>query len=183
MRMRNALVVIVGLIGSLCVGSALHSTRAEGRKIVVTASKITWGAGVDIEKAECLSLNRKIGNHIFKKDYSDDSQILIILRQYFPNKNLSPSDPDCPYVLSFNIIESDTRAVTYLGQFSRTLLTFVVSEKDASGALDKKAAYKNLYLFRNDLAPMEAFEVGLKAFPMPQQERWQTFEISIDKSI
>jgi hypothetical protein len=182
MRMRNAFLAVIGLVGSFCIGATPFLSRAEGRKIIVAASKITWGEGVDLEKIKCLSLNVR-GNHIFKKDYSDDSHMLTILSQYFPNRKLSPHSPDCPYVLSFNIIESDTRAVQYRGQISRMLLTFILSEKDASGSLDKKAAYKNLYLFRNDLVPMEAFELGLKAFLMPQQERWQIFEIEIDKSI
>jgi hypothetical protein len=160
------------------------SIKAEDQAFVVAASKIIWGKGVDLRGIGCLTLNRK-GNHIFKTDYSNDPQILGVLRKYFSGREISLNDPSCDYVLTFNIIVTDTRAVKYAGQISRMLMSFSVIERNpVTGALEYdgrhfKGSYKNLYLFRPDLRPLEAFKVGLKAFVTSQKERWALMRILI----
>jgi hypothetical protein len=148
----------------------------------VVAEKKIWGEGVEPDNIACLSLNRKIGNHIFKTDYSDDPEILRSLRKYFTDKRVSSNDPGCEYVLTFTIIAADTRAVRHLGQISRLLMSFAISRMDPiTGSLNKTALYKNIYGFRTDLLPIEAFELGLRAFLLPQKTRWEMMVIDTSR--
>ena len=65
------------------------------------------------------------------------------------------------------------------------LMSFSVIEKNpATGALQYddrglRGIYKNLYLFRNDLNAVEAFEVGVKAFLSAQSKREAVMQISV----
>jgi hypothetical protein len=64
-------------------------------------------------------------------------------------------------------------------------MTFSLIEKNpVSGSLyyegmHFKGNYKNLYLFRTGLQPLEAFEVGLKAFLATQQKNFDVIRISV----
>ncbi|MBX9846544.1 MAG: hypothetical protein K2Z80_32525 [Xanthobacteraceae bacterium] len=99
----GAIVISLGLL-SLSVNAAV-------RELTVVSSQIIWGDGVDLDKIDCLTLNKKIGNHIFKIDHSDDPKTLEILRDKFPNKRISTDFDSCAYVLTFVVVVADTRAV------------------------------------------------------------------------
>jgi hypothetical protein len=80
---------------------------------------------------------------------------------------------------------SDTPAIRYGGQIARMMMSFSVVEKNlASDSLyyegkHFKGDYKNIYLFRTDLKPLEAFEVGLKAFVATQKGTMDVMRISV----
>jgi hypothetical protein len=167
--------VVIALLFLLTARFAGSGNRA----ITVVASQIGWG--IDVQRIKCLSLNRRIANKIFGTDYSDDPKILNTIRRYFPNKSVSLDDPSCPYMLTFNIIAHEIHAVRHFGQNARVLASFVVSKRSdiAKGMPTKTRSYKNLYMFRDDLAPLEAFEVGLKAFLAAQQKDVQTIKVAL----
>src|SRR5262249_588432 len=153
--------------------SVVHE-RAHGeiRQYVVIASQLRWQ--VDVEKVQCLSLNKKIAR-IFKQDYSSNGGLLSMLQRFFPHAQIEPNDFRCAYVMTFNIVVSDNLTVRYQGQISRMLMSFQVCERDMTEEdLGSKCSYKNLYLFRSGLGPLEAFEVGLKAFLSTQKSEWET---------
>ena len=172
-----AIIIVLGLLS--------FSAKAGVTKLIVASYQIVWGDGVDLDKIDCLTLNRKIGNRIFKVDYSDDPQALEILRKRFPNKKILTNFVSCAYVLTFTINVTDTHAIKYAGHISRMLMSFGVVEKNpATGALQYdghhfRGIYKNLYLFRNDLNAIEAFEVGVKAFVAAQSGRYAVMQISV----
>jgi hypothetical protein len=159
--------------------------RAGDHAFIVATAQTIWEKGVDLKAVDCLTLNRKIGNHIYGTDFSDDPNILEMLRGYFPNKAISSNGSSCRYVFSFVILVADTHAVRYAGHISRIMMAFSVIEKNpASGSLywegvRFKGDYKNLYQFRSDLKPLDAFEVGLKAFTTPQAKEWDVMRISV----
>jgi hypothetical protein len=179
----RSIVVVTTCVVVWCAVNLPTAIRADDHAFWVAASKITWGQGVDLETIECLTLNRKIGHHIFKVEYSDDPKILDILRKYFPKKEISSNNPSCLYVLTFVIVLSDNPAIQHDRQISRMLMAFSVARKDPmSGELERDhltGNYKNIYLFRPDVNPLEAFEVGLKAFIANQFERTVLMRISL----
>ena len=158
----------------------LKSEITASRELDVVSSQIIWLDGLDVGALKCLTLSPRKLNDIYKADYSDDPKVLDIVRQYFPKAEaVSMNDPNCPFVLSFNIIATDTRAVQLGGRISRLLMSIsVIERRIGAGSLyyegqSFKGVYKNLYLFTTDLAPLEALQVGLRAFVTPQTKEWE----------
>lgn len=178
-RFLPTVAAVAALFFSFSAFVADQRAHGEVRQYVVIASELRWQ--VDVEKAQCLSLNKKVGSRIFKEDYSNNTEIMTKLHDFFPNAHIG--DPSCPYVLTFVIEIADTRSATHRGQISRMVMSFQICERDMTGDLASKCSYKNLYLFRSDLGPLEAFEVGLKAFLSSQQNEWQTMVILLPTSI
>ena len=176
------LIIMVGFAVLLyCVFAFRPLGRDEVRTYTVMAEMIRWN--IDVSKIECLSLNKGIAKIYGEADLGDP-RILSILERLFPNTKVTEDGSHCAHVLDFNIIRSKTRAVTYFGQISEMLMTFQICERSAEGAVDNRiCSYKNLYLFRSDLAPMEAFEVGLRAFLSIQQKEWETIVVSLPASL
>jgi hypothetical protein len=80
--------------------------------------------------------------------------------------------------LLFNILVFETNAVKYFGQKSTVLMSFDVCEQDSAGRIQTTICFsKNLYLFKSDIGPLEAFEVGLRAFVAPQAGEWAMMKI------
>lgn len=186
-RSRRALRTSVVIFGIFTLAFAVlwpPTTKTDDHAFIVAAAQTIWEEGIDLKTVGCLTFNR-LGNHIYGKDLSDDPKILEILRKYFPNKDISSKNPSCHYVLSFVIFVADTHAVKYAGHISRMMMSFSVIEKNhTTGSLywegvKFKGDYKNLYLFRSGLKPLEAFEVGLKAFVAPQAKEWEVMRISL----
>jgi hypothetical protein len=175
MKTAPIVLVVVAILFLLAPRFAISGDRT----IAVVASQIRWG--IDIQRIKCLSLNRRIANRILGTDYSDDPNVLNVLKRYFPNKNVSLDDPRCPYVLTFNIFRHKIHAVRYLAQNARVLASFDVSKRSdiAKGMPTKTRSDKNVYLFRDDLAPLEVFEIGLKVFLAPQERDVQTLKVAV----
>jgi hypothetical protein len=89
------------VVGALLVRVAERASIAREQSTTVIASQTRWD--IDPRGVSCLSLNRKILNRIFGKDYSDDPRILTLLQLVFPNARVSANDPKCQYVLTFNV--------------------------------------------------------------------------------
>lgn len=180
--------IVAGVIAIISAVIWPLNTKAGDHTFIVAAARTIWKEGIDLKVVDCLTLNRKIGNHIFGTDFSDDPKILEILRRYFPNKDISPNNPSCGYVLTFVVFVADTYAVKYAGHISRMMMSLSVIEKNpTTGSLywegvKFKGDYKNLYLFRSDLKALEAFEVGLKAFVASQAMEWEVMRISVPET-
>jgi hypothetical protein len=161
------------------------ASKSDASAYIVAADRIIWDGGIDLNAIGCVTLNRNIANPIYKIDYSDDPAVLEILRRHLRGKIVTSNDPSCPYVLTFVVMVSDTHAIRYAGQIARMMMTFSLIEKNpVSGSLyyegmHFKGNYKNLYLFRTGLQPLEAFEVGLKAFLATQQKNFDVIRISV----
>ena len=150
----------------------------------VVSSQIIWLDGLDVGALKCLTLNPRKINNIYKTNYFDDPKVLDIVRQDFPKTGtVSVDDPNCPFVLSFNIIATDTRAVQLGGLISRLLMSISIVERHIGAdslyyeGRRFKGVHKNLYLFTSDLAPLEALQVGLRAFVTPQTKEWEVMRI------
>ena len=58
------------------------------------------------------------------------------------------------------------------------LLSFSLCPRDPGGkVLAIGCSSKDLYLFRTDLDPLEAFEIGIKAFDQKQDKAWVILKI------
>jgi hypothetical protein len=167
--------VIALALWSICIAPASSSDGSSNPEYVVAASKIRWQ--VDLGEVECLSLasNRAL---IFQKSYSDDPQVKLILEKTFPEKRIEAENPKCSHSFTFNILSGITRAVRYRGEPSVVSMAFQICKKDSYGNRDNKAcSYKNLYLFRGDITPLDAFAVGLQAFVRGQESRWAIIRV------
>jgi hypothetical protein len=150
-----------------------------GSKVTMIAEQSTWN--IDPQQITCLTLNHRIANEIFGSDYTKDPKVLRALKRYFPAAKVESNNPDCPYIFSFNVIAHDHAAVRYRGHASQTLISLVVSSISDRGTTksDRVWLEKNLFLFRSDLSPIVAFEVGLKAFLIHQKQEWQTIDVAL----
>lgn len=141
---------------------------------VVASAKNSWP--IDLAKVDCLSISKR--SSIFHSNYYDDPRVVTILQEQFPGKSISRKHDACRFVLSFKIIKDTDRAIRYQGQSSEMLLSFAVCPRDSDGnILANGCSSKNLYLFRTVLDPLEAFEIGLKAFDQGQEDRWEILKI------
>jgi hypothetical protein len=132
---------------------------------------------IDINKLECVSRVPN-GAVIFEQDFYLNPTVPDIVRSAWPGKQVALDDAQCPYGLYFTIISQTTRAVTYLGKPSKVFMSFQVCRRNADGRVDfNPCSYKNLYLFESGVKPLEAFEIGLRAFLRAQNEDWVVLTI------
>jgi hypothetical protein len=142
---------------------------------VVASAKNSWR--IDLATIECLSVSERISS-IFHQSHYDDPGIMKILEEKFPGKSIKRKNDECGFVLSFNIIKTTVRAVKYQGEPAAMLLSFSLCPRDPGGkVLAIGCSSKDLYLFRTDLDPLEAFEIGLKAFDQKQDKAWVILKI------
>ncbi|HEY2528368.1 MAG TPA: hypothetical protein VGJ20_10560 [Xanthobacteraceae bacterium] len=178
--------ISTGLAALVAAGVFLVAllTTTASHELDIVSSQIIWLDGLDVGALRCLTLSPRKLNNIYKADYSDDPKVLDIARQHFPKaETVLTDDPNCPFVLSFNVIVTDTRAVQLGGRISRLLMSISVIERHIGTdslyyeGQSFKGVYKNLYLFTTDLAPLEALQVGLRAFVTPQTKEWEVMHI------
>jgi hypothetical protein len=167
----------------------LKNEITASHELDIVSSQTIWLDGLDVGALRCLTLSPRKLNNIYKANYSDDPKVLDIVRQHFPKaETVSIDDPNCPFVLTFNVIATDTRAVQLGGRISRLLMSIAVIERRIGAdslyyeGQSFKGVYKNLYLFTTDLAPLEALQVGLRAFVTPQTKEWEVVHIETSAS-
>jgi hypothetical protein len=124
--------ILIGLVALVAAGVFLIALRTAtaSHELDIVSSQIIWLDGLDVGALRCLTLSPRKLNNIYKADYSDDPKVLDIARQNFPKtETVSTDDPNCPFVLSFNVIATDTRAVQLGGRVSRLLMSISVIER------------------------------------------------------
>ncbi len=175
-----ALVFFIGLW--ICHGTfAALAQNHDSREFVVAASKRSWD--IDIDSVKCLALLQKrtfSQAFIFGKDYSDDPTIASFVRTMFPEKDIRWGYEDCMTIFGFNIIVHNDPAIRYKGEITRIVMQFDICERDKVNIGHINAnlcSTKSMYLFTANLRPFEAFEVGLRAFAHPQEERWEILKL------
>lgn len=146
---------------------------------IVTASQLRWQ--VNLDRAECLSLVPNRAN-IFHKDFFDNPAIFSILQATWPKKDIFRDNVNCPYVFSFSILSGLTKAVKYQGRPSVISMAVVVCARKPDKTInDKLCSYKNIYFFRQVSSEIAAFEIGVKAFVLPQKSQWIVLKLDSDK--
>lgn len=141
---------------------------------IVASARNSWP--IDLATVGCLSVSER--SSIFHKNYYDDHRIVTILQEQFPGKSVNRKNDACRFALDFNIIKTTVRAVKYQGEPAVMLLSFGVCPRESGGRiLANGCSSKDLYLFRSDLDPLEAFEIGLKAFDQRQEDQWMLLKI------
>ena len=100
-----------------------------------------------------------------------------MLQHDFPNALVSADDPKCEYVLTFNVNVDHLSAARHFGKTAKILASIVITQ--APIPQGQTSSYKNIYVFRDDLTPIQLFEVGLKAFLQPQDRPWQTIAVAL----
>jgi len=142
---------------------------------VVVSAKNSWR--IDLATIECLSVSERVSS-IFHQSHYDDPGVTKILEEKFPGKSINRKNDECRFALGFNIIKTTVRAVKYQGQPAAMQLSFSLCPRDPGGKiLAVGCSSKDLYLFRTDLDPLEAFEIGLKAFDQKQDKAWVFLKI------
>jgi hypothetical protein len=142
---------------------------------IVASAKNSWR--IDVATIECLSVSERLSS-IFQQSHYDDPGIVKILEEKFPGKSINRKNDECRFALGFNIVKTTVRAVKYRGQPAAMLLSFSLCPRDPGGKiLAIGCSSKDLYLFRTDLDPLEAFEIGIKAFDQKQDKAWVILKI------
>ena len=140
---------------------AKGASAASNESTTVIASPGRWD--IDPSEVGCLSLNRKIPNRIFGKDYSDNPRILTLLQLNLPNARVSANDPKCQYVLTFNVNTDHLGAARLFGRTAKILASIVITQAPIPQE-QQISSYKNIYVFRDDLTPIQSLRSGSGRF-------------------
>jgi hypothetical protein len=80
-------------------------------------------------------------------------------------------------VLTFNVNTDYLDAARLLGRTAKILASIVITQ--APIPQGQTSSYKNIYVFRDDLTPIQLIEIGLRAFLQPQVRSWQTIVVAL----
>ena len=143
----------------------------------VASSKNRWN--VDLSQISCISLLEN-GAHIFGADYFNDPHIPKILKGGFPNVAAEPQNERCRNVFVFTILYKSTPAVAYQNKTASIVMSFNLCERDEFKKIDShKCSSKNIYSFLSKLEPLQALEIGVKAFVHEQVKEWEIVKVSV----
>ncbi len=179
---RRACLARAAVTAVLCCWAIIISgiSAAAQQTYVVASSKIRWT--IDLAQISCISL-RENGANIFGSVYFNDLRIPEILKDIFPHVAIERQNEQCRNVLVFAILYNNTKAITYQYKPATILMSFDLCELDGFGKIDtKKCGSKNLYLFIPKLDPLEALEIGAKAFVHEQVNKWEIVNVSVKSS-
>jgi hypothetical protein len=161
--------VLVSSILCICFSSA----KAIARDFTVAASLIQ--DHLDLTQLECVSIRSAV---IFGRSYV--SEVMELIDGKLATRVMPEAQGNCPFIFSSTALRQKTRAVKYFGRPASVFINFATCKKDADGKVGRNSCtYKNVYLFRDDLLPLEVFEVGFKAFMRKQDAEWALMKIAL----
>jgi hypothetical protein len=164
--------------GLCCYAIFLSGISAAAQQTYdVAASKSRWN--VDLSQISCISLLEN-GAHIFGADYFNDTHMPKILKDAFPNVAVERQNEQCRNVFGFTILYTSTTAVAYQNKTASIVMSFSLCERDEFKKIDShKCGYKNIYSFLPKLEPLQALEIGVKAFVHEQIKQWEIVKVSV----
>jgi hypothetical protein len=168
-------VLIIPVISIYSNTISKHQVRNQSTE-AVAVSEIR--REIELAKIDCLSTvkDRAV---IFERSHLDDPAILSLIKEQFPDKRITIDSADCPFGIGFAVIKTTTRAVRYKEQPAEVLMSFYVCTREPSGGFnDRPCAQKNIYLFTNNIVPIQAFSLGLQAFVQNQETEWAIMNLS-----
>jgi hypothetical protein len=129
---------------------------------------------LDLTQLECVSVRWA---DIFGHSYVSE---VIKLIGKLATRVTAEAQGNCPFIFYSTALRQKTKAVKYFGRPASAFMSFGTCKKDADGKVRRNPCiYKNIYLFRDDLLPLEAFEVGFKAFMRKQDAEWMLMKIAV----
>jgi hypothetical protein len=148
-------------------------TNAATREFVVAAALLQ--DRLDLASLECVSIRSA---RIFGQSYV--SEVIKLVEGKLAASVMPEAQGYCPFIFYSNALHQTTRAVKHYGQPALVFMSFGVCKTDLDGKVNRNpCVYKNVYLFRDDLLPLELFEVGFKAFVRKQDTEWTLMKIRL----
>jgi hypothetical protein len=165
---------------SLLQSQTKYFRNIADQEYIAAASQGRWNLNLD--EIPCVSLSEK-RDLIFGQAYTNNRSVQEVTAKLLPGKMIEHRQLECRYVLLFNLLLQTTRAVKFKGKPSTILMTFDICERSAmTEILSRACISKNGYLFNKDMEPLQAFEIGMRAFLQKQMGEWEVMRIKLQNS-
>jgi hypothetical protein len=159
-------IVIAGLCLSMLAFRPMSRAPSQSSFVVAT-SKGSWA--INLDDVKCVSL--RPFDVVFGKNYFDDPRISKIMQAFWPEKQIYRDNSECPYIFAFTIFSHVTRAMKYRGHPSVVSMAFQVCPRNPDKTVNPNGcSYKNIYVFQDISDGIDAFELGMKAYLLPQSK-------------
>jgi hypothetical protein len=172
------LVIVALIIPVISIYTNTISEHQVGNESALAVAAAENSKNIELGPLDCLSTNKE-RSLIFEQIYFDNPAILDLIKEQFPGKRITSDGTDCPFGIGFNILKITTRAIRYHERPAEVLMSFYVCTQKPSGGFNASpCTSKNIYLFTNDIAPIQAFSLGLQAFIQNQETQWAIMNLS-----